>query len=885
MSRTSAASAGWAAFEESLPFSIDPFQREAIEAVDAGESVLVAAPTGSGKTVVAEFACWLALRKGAKCFYTTPLKALSNQKFGDLIALHHARNVGLLTGDNSINGEAPLVVMTTEVLRNMLYEGSPTLRGLRWVVLDEVHYLQDPYRGAVWEEVLIHLAPEVRVVCLSATVSNVDEFGDWLCTLRGHTRVVVERDRPVELRNLVMVSRDLYPLLGDEGNANPELARLWARGAAAAARYGGSPAGRPGFRGGNRAPGRGRRRGPQDVYQPSRVEVAEVLEGRKMLPAIYFIFSRAGCDDAVQACIRAGVKLTSETEADRIGEFAQLRAADLSRDDLRALRFGTFVEGLRAGVAAHHAGMLPTFKETVEELFALGLVKLVFATETLSLGINMPARSVVIERLTKFTGERHEMLTPTDYTQLTGRAGRRGIDEVGYGVTLFNPWVSLQKLASLASAEAHELRSSFRLSYNMAVNLVRNHDPSTAERVLNSSFAQFVTDRAVVRWEHELEAKEGEAAALRERLACERGDVLSYRRLKEAADEAMSAERGSEQVKQALARLAPGDVIWGERLGRAVIVEQARTSSGGSPRITAMTSDRKLRRLSARDFRAPPEAVGKLTLRGQAWRSPKVRRGLARELEGMDVPRPKAPAGRARIRELVEAYESHPCHACPDIASHLRVADDLAEAETSVRKLRRQVRRRKDTISRGFERVLRVLRSLGYVEGWRLTPKGELLSRVYNEADLLVVECLARGWLRGLDPDELAAIVSMFVYESRGRDEPESAPTQSLSRYTRRILDLHRSLQAEEDKEGLELLAQPDTGFMGQIYEWAGGVSLEQVLDERETSPGDFVRSAKHVVDLLQQLRQIVTEAELHSTLTEAVERVQRGVVAYSSVV
>ncbi len=873
-------------FAAGLPFPLDDFQLEAIEAVDEGSSVLVAAPTGSGKTVVAEFASWLALERGAKCFYTTPLKALSNQKFGDLVAHHGADNVGLLTGDNSINGEAPLVVMTTEVLRNMLYEGSGTLRGLRWVVMDEVHYLQDPYRGAVWEEVLIHLPPEVRVVCLSATVSNLEEFGDWLRTLRGDTRVVLERERPVELRSLVMVGEALYPLLDEDGRTHSELASVWARGIQAASRYGRFPSGRPGYRGGNRAPGRPRTRGGSAVYTPTRVEVAEVLERESMLPAIVFIFSRAGCNEAVEACVRAGLDLTSADQKERVAEFAQARSASLDQDDLRALRFASFLEGLERGIASHHAGMLPVFKETVEELFAMGFVKLVFATETLSLGINMPARSVVIERLTKFTGERHELLTPTDYTQLTGRAGRRGIDEIGYGVTLFDPWVSLDKLTSLATIRAYKLSSSFRPSYNMAVNLVRNYDAGTATHLLNSSFAQFAADRNVVKWERELETKERDATGLRERATCELGDLVEYHRLRAAADRAMKAERGSDRVRDALVSLVPGDVVWAGP-GRAVILEQPRKGAKGSTRVTALTVDRKLRRLGPRDFAQPPISVARMTLRGQSWRSAKVRGQLARELDRMKLDRPQATSKRSDVRKLVSGYGKHPCHACPDIDSHMKVAAKLAEAEDEVARLRRLVRKRKGTIARTFERVLTVLGTLGYIDDWTLTEKGRLLTRVYSEADLLVVECLARGWLVGLDPQQLAAVASLFVFESRGRDEPEGPPTQELTRYERRIHDLWRSLRGTEREHEVELLKEPDAGFMAQIYEWAGGQSLEDVLEDRETSAGDFVRSTKQVLDLLQQLKQVVDEVDgnLRETLSESVALVQRGVVAYSSVV
>ena len=385
------------AFAEASPFPLDPFQLEAIEALDVGESVLVAAPTGAGKTVVAEFAIADALDRGAKCFYTTPLKALSNQKFGDLVARHGPDAIGLLTGDNAINSEAPIVVMTTEILRNMLYAGSRTLEGLRTVVMDEVHYLQDPYRGAVWEEVLIHLPPSVAVVCLSATISNAEEFGAWLGELRGTTRVVIEEKRPVAIEHHYLVGRDLHPMHVDvDGRpaANPYLVALDREEARQ----------RRDRRGGGQRRRRGRTQGEGErrVWVPRREEVVEVLRHAGMLPAIYFVFSRAGCDRSVESLLESGVRLTTPHEAARIREIAEERAAWIDGADLDALGFGTFLEALAAGVASHHAGMLPIFKQTVEELFAAGLVKVVFATETLSLGINMPARTVVIEDLWKF---------------------------------------------------------------------------------------------------------------------------------------------------------------------------------------------------------------------------------------------------------------------------------------------------------------------------------------------------------------------------------------------------------------------------------------------------------------------------------------------------
>ncbi|MBN9326824.1 MAG: DEAD/DEAH box helicase, partial [Cellulomonas sp.] len=432
-------------FADQLPFPLDPFQTEACEALERGSGVLVAAPTGAGKTVVGEFAVHLALEAGREAFYTTPIKALSNQKYGDLVRRYGAERVGLLTGDVTVNGEADVVVMTTEVLRNMLYAGSPTLTGLGYVVMDEVHYLADRFRGPVWEEVIIHLPDDVQLVSLSATVSNAEEFGDWLSTVRGDTTVVVSEHRPVPVGQHVLVGRDLVDLYaghvdptapGNDPPINPDLVhRLRNR-----LRSEGPPQRRgPGDRG-FRGPG-GRDRGPvRGGGRPTpRFVVVDALERDGLLPAIVFIFSRAGCEAAVAQCLHAGVRLTSAAEQSRIRQIAEERCAPIPSEDLDVLGYPAFVDALTRGVAAHHAGMLPLFKETVEELFSQGLVKVVFATETLALGINMPARSVVLERLVKWDGSQHVDVTPGEYTQLTGRAGRRGIDTEGHGVVVEHP--------------------------------------------------------------------------------------------------------------------------------------------------------------------------------------------------------------------------------------------------------------------------------------------------------------------------------------------------------------------------------------------------------------------------------------------------------------
>jgi len=477
-------------FVGGLHFPVDPFQHEAFDALDSGSSVLVSAPTGSGKTLVAEYAIYRTLAERTKVFYTTPLKALSNQKYRDLCIAHGEEQVGLLTGDTAIRPRAPVVVMTTEVLRNMLLAGSDLLQRLGLVVLDEVHYLQDPYRGGVWEEVLVLSARSVTFVCLSATVSNANELGAWLRSVRGPVEVVVEERRPITLRHHFAVYKRaedqvlLSPLLAHAAPSDEALRIDQAVRRAGRTSVTHTP-GPPGRRPAMRLP----------VRSPRRIELVELLADEELLPAIVFIFSRAACDDAVRQCLRDGVRLTSRVERAAIRATAERHVESLSDDDLSVLGYPEWLEGLESGLAAHHAGLVPAYREAVEECFASGLLKVVFATETLSLGINMPARTVVIERFTKFGGAGRATLTSGEYAQLTGRAGRRGHDAEGHAVVVFAPETPLAEAARVALAPLPDLRSTFRPTYNLAVNLVRRFDRETAHTVLRSSFAQWQAQR------------------------------------------------------------------------------------------------------------------------------------------------------------------------------------------------------------------------------------------------------------------------------------------------------------------------------------------------------------------------------------------------------
>jgi ATP-dependent RNA helicase HelY len=496
-------------FSESFAFPFDQFQVDACVALEAGHGVLVAAPTGAGKTVIGEFAAFLALEKDRKCFYTTPIKALSNQKYQEFVARFGVDRVGLLTGDTSINGEAEILVMTTEVLRNMLYAGSSTLSRLGFVVMDEVHYLADKFRGAVWEEVLIHLMESVQIVSLSATVSNAEEFGEWLQTIRGDTSIVVSEIRPVPLYQHVLIDNGLIDLFVENGRVNPEILRRERE----AIRRVRTPRHREWIDGGHRL---------------TRPEIVEKLNKEAMLPAISFIFSRVGCDSAVRQCLVAGTRLTNTEERTQIRECALRHTQNIVEEDLETLGFAEWLSALERGIAAHHAGLLPSFKNAVEELFQRGLIKIVFATETLALGINMPARTVVLEKLMKWNGEAHLPITPGEYTQLTGRAGRRGIDIEGNAVIQWSPTVDSSTAAGLASTRTYPLRSSFTPTYNMAINLIGRFGRERARGSLESSFAQFQADRAVVGLSKQIQKNENAIAEFEAAATCHLGDFSRY---------------------------------------------------------------------------------------------------------------------------------------------------------------------------------------------------------------------------------------------------------------------------------------------------------------------------------------------------------------------
>jgi ATP-dependent RNA helicase HelY len=812
-----------AAFAASQRFTLDPFQLAGCRGLEEGRSVLVAAPTGAGKTIVGEFAVHLAMREPvdggypAKAFYTTPMKALSNQKFRELVDVYGPDDVGLLTGDTNINGNARVVVMTTEVLRNMLYADSPALRGLRYVVMDEVHYLADRFRGAVWEEVIIHLPPQVRLVSLSATVSNAEEFGDWLDTVRGDTEVIVSEIRPVPLEQHVLVRGDLLPLFDDRAGVataqvNQELMRIRSvkgptfenNRRAQASRSDGH---RGGYEAARRRPHKGgtrpvRSANVQRIERLDRPDVVQLLERANLLPAIFFIFSRAGCDGAVQQVRRSGMRLTSNEERAEIRKTVEERTRTLLDEDLAVLGFWEWRDNLERGVAAHHAGLLPAFKEVVEELFKRKLVKAVFATETLALGINMPARTVVLEKLEKFNGEARVAITSGEYTQLTGRAGRRGIDVEGHAVIQWTEGLDPQAVAALASRRTYPLNSSFRPTYNMAVNLIDQFGRARAREILESSFAQFQADRAVVGLARQVREQEESLAGYEKAMTCDRGDFREYSRI----------------------RRELGDL------------EKTNRKDANASRATRDQRQRQIatlrRQMQRHGCHTCPDREQHARWGERYWK-------LKRTIDGLRQQIDTRTGTVARIFDRVV-----------DVLTALDYVEVDEQGATS------------------------------------LTAAGRTMRRIYGERDLLVAESLRLGIWNELDAASLAALASCLVYEPR-RDEaapgehrlPRGAFRTALSD-THDLWQRLDDLEQEHQLRGSEPVA---TGLAQAMHSWAKGGALDRVLLEADLAAGDFVRWTKQTIDLLDQLS-LVADGDLGSVARKALDAVRRGIVAYSSV-
>lgn len=846
---------------------LDDFQLEAIEALAQGRDVLVSAPTGAGKTIVAEFAVELALATSTRCVYTAPIKALSNQKYKDLAAKHGEENVGLLTGDQTINREAPVVVVTTEVLRNMLFQRDEGIADVGYAVLDEVHYLADQFRGPVWEEVILQLPAHVRLVSLSATVSNIEEFSGWLRSVRGRTETVVSTVRPVPLSQHVAVARRIVPLYGPDGDVSPQLARADR----------------------NAPESRGRRRGTPPAR---RRKLLEQLQEQDLLPAIEFIFSRKGCDRAVGDLLDSDIFLTTRDEEREISKRLKLLRGELSDADARAIRFNFWAKAFSRGFAAHHAGMFPALKELAEKLMEDGLLKLVYATGTLALGIDMPVRTVVLEELHRWNGADFVNLTATEYTQLIGRAGRRGKDKFGNAVVLHTDDLDIQALADLGSGRVEPLQSAFFPSYNTVINLLAYYSYEDARAIMGTSFAQYQNNADLGQVEARIVRVRNRIGELTQELegTCERGDVVEYIRMRERAGRASKSERKRakaayrERMEDSWNAVETGRLYAYAREGE---LEYGVVLSRGKDKARLVNIFAEMVWLRESELSAEMRDLGRIEMPfGMSPKDPAVREDIAEAIIAAVDDRTELGTDRdlegSWDRFAVKTdpeLESHPVHTCPDLRDHIEDATELMSLDSRLEELRGMREDFDESVAREFDATANVLKYLGFIQPGedghvRLAGGANILRGIHNEADLLICLSLNESQLEELSAEEFAGLCSAFLCDRRlGGDLPRDprlrAAWSAIERNLVYLLEL-------ESQAGIMRTAEPFPGAAEAFTEWARGADLEAVMHMSNLVVGDFISANRRLIDLLGQLIDVGNGTWIEAKAREARDLIRR---------
>jgi len=862
-----------------FPFPLDGFQLEAIDALSQGHSVVVSAPTGSGKTLVGEYAIHRALAHGQKVLYTTPLKALSNQKLRDFREQFGHERVGLLTGDLSLNREAQVVVMTTEIFRNMLYAeidhpDNDPLEGVEAVVLDECHYMNDSQRGTVWEESIIHCPPAIQLVALSATVANAGQLTDWIAAVHGPTRLVHSDHRPVPLAFSFCSAKGLHPLLNEAGTDLHPNAKVW------------------------RAPKGTRRKGPktpkppQPEAPPLAFVVAQMAE-REMLPAIYFIFSRRGCDKGVrdlgQLC------LVNPQEQARI----RARLEAFAEASPEAVREG-HAEPLLRGIASHHAGVLPAWKELIEELFQQGLIKVVFATETLAAGINMPARSTVISALSKRTERGHRPLMGSEFLQMAGRAGRRGLDSQGYVVTVQSRFEGVREAGQLATAPADPLVSQFTPSYGMVLNLLQRYALAKARELVERSFGRYLATLDLADDQARIGELQAQLATLQlgagagggvgddvpwdalEDYEKQRGRLREERRLLRTLQH-QAEETVAHELTLALQFASEGSLVSLKapqlkgRVAPAVIVEKV-PGPGQFPLLLCLTDDNLWilvpcnavvslhAELSCLQVgRIAPPALSRI---GEHHHGDQASGGLALAVASMarryDMATPQYDlAGEVQgqaelVHQLEQELERHPAHGWGDRKQLKKVRRRMEELEAEIEERQRLLHFRSNRHWDTFLALIEVLRHFGGLagaEGLEPTEVGRTVAALRGDNELWLGLALMSGHLDGLDPAELAAVLEAISTEVNRPDLWCAwAPPPAVEEALHDLRAIRRQLERQQEQARVTFPLWWEPELTGLVHAWASGAAWSEVIANTSLDEGDVVRVLRRTVDLLAQI-------------------------------
>ncbi|MGF1588574.1 MAG: DEAD/DEAH box helicase [Pleurocapsa sp.] len=938
--------------QELFPFELDEFQHKAIAALAAGKSVVICAPTGSGKTLIGEYAIYRALNHGKRVFYTTPLKALSNQKFRDFqeqFGAGNPRKIGLLTGDTIVNPNADVVIMTTEIFRNMLYETpigqlGTSLENVEAVVLDECHYISNRFRGTVWEESIIYCPPQIQLVALSATIGNPQELTDWISKVRNSNpnnpkryecELINSDFRPVPLRYYFCDRRGIHRLLNQqETEINPKLKAL--------------------------SPGQGQKPKRLKIKDcPKIYQVVQQLQKKDMLPAIYIIFSRRGCDKAVETIDALALVtpeegqqiesillyffLTNNTELQtallahfsesnpELAELIRDYLADNEQAEVNLARYLAInpnqkyllwqflcensqiaridqIEPLMRGIASHHAGLLPAWKELVERLFEMGLVKIVFATATLAAGINMPARTTVVSALSKRTDGGHSMLSPSEFLQIAGRAGRRGKDKMGHVVTLQTPFEGAKEAAFLATSTAEPLRSWFTPSYGMVLNLLQKYSLSEVKVLLERSFAEYLSQKRLAPEQIAIAEITTELAKLDVALASiPPGQLASYQKLQEQAREEQrlleilqqqaEATRKS-QIKPLVSQIEPGRIIGlkGKHIRvnsplAAVLIEKI-PGSGRAANLVCLGADNYWYIAANADVSEinegafPAEDIAEIPL--PAFDNLKLGKWLrGDEFTAIAVKQiadyclPTTPASEVseqqqKLDAVQKQIDRHPVQQIDNPNQLLKQHQKRLQLREKLHKIQIKYQKQKSNQSYYWEEFLNLIKVLQEFEALNeYSPSflGQAAATIRGDNELWLALVFVSGELEYLEPHHLAATVCALITETPRADVwcdfppppavlevlgvKKSLDDNNLDPTTASIREIRTRLFQVQRRHEVSLPIWREYGLVGLCEQWALGMDWQDLCDGVSLAEGDIVRMLRRTVDVLAQIPQI----------------------------
>eukprot|EP01063_Lacrimia_lanifica_P040429 TRINITY_DN9150_c0_g1_i1.p1 TRINITY_DN9150_c0_g1~~TRINITY_DN9150_c0_g1_i1.p1 ORF type:complete len:974 (+),score=478.42 TRINITY_DN9150_c0_g1_i1:63-2984(+) len=919
-----------------FPYEMDVFQRDSAIALENGESVLVAAHTSAGKTTVAIYAIAKALREKQRVIYTSPIKALSNQKYGELCEKFDS--VGLMTGDVTIKPESDCLVMTTEILRSMLYRGSEMLREVGCVIFDEVHYMRDKVRGVAWEETIILLPDKVQFVFLSATIPNSQEFAEWIEHIHPGKpcRTVYTDYRPTPLQHFVCPAGadGIFMVVDEKGNFKDDTFKR-AMSSIGSTNTKGPSAMVKGGKG---------RKGGGDQSQ-SLTKIIKLIMSNGLSPCIVFSFSKKECE--LYALYMSKMDFNDEQEKEWVETIFNNAVESLAEDDRNLEAVTNLLPLLKRGVGIHHAGLLPILKEVVELLFGEGLIKILFSTETFAMGLNMPARTVVFTSVRKFDGSNNRWLTSGEYVQMSGRAGRRGIDTHGLAIAMIDEAIPPETIKAMTSGQADPLNSAFHLTYNMVLNVLRVEDIDPLY-IMCRSFLQFQTDQGRPKLEGQIKDIEEKIAKIvipQEDVVAEHANIVAQ--IKKYKGEVRSVvTRPANCVRFLLSgrivrmETAGGtDYDWGvlltcnpnEKIGPdgvsvikqytvdvlVSVMEEAKRAdhptADGRPAPAPMGSQGAV--LEVVPFQLNevadistmrvyvPDTIQAVETRGKMMKSilharDQNDKGTFQVLDPvgeMSIQDKELPKYIKRMHILSQQLQKNECFETdnPELLSSMAKYGKKQKLEESMEELRKNLKlSKKVVLQKELKGMLRVLRRLDYTNKDNIVRvKGRVATEIStnDENELLLTELIFANVFKNLTPNQITAILSTLVTSEKNAEgwqpkEDFKDPLQNLYEIQRRVEDISKESGIETNAEEKQESLSP--ALLDATFAWVNGARFTDICKMTEVYEGSIIRMMRRLEELLRQLAsatKVIGDEDLYKKFMEGVAKLKRGVVFANS--